>query len=518
MRASPLRLALLLLLAGCVQQLVARPPSEDESTAPLDPSSLRVLVHNVYLMPGAAGFGRAPGRLNRAKAIGAAGYVEPFDIIVLNELFDEEKGYDASGTLLDRLKKKGFRHQTPIVGRTTVDPEWDETAGKHSRWAALSGGVAVASRYPIVEQKQYIFAASCGEDNFANKGFAYVRIDLGEQTVHVVGTHLQADTASCWDSADVRTRQLEAMATYLADQSIGDQLLIIAGDMNVDRGSEEYAKMLEILQVAPPTFTGHGYSADPGENDLVGFRDGLAAKPRHLDYAFARGGGAAQPFHNRTLTPSLPFPSTWRAKWWIGTRWVMRESDEFSDHFPIAAAFDETKLPEHRARTRRYDRISFVSRVVEGKPRLGRKNRRTGYLHARYRDRSWRTEFDVVRAYDHQYVDPYCLTFGNYFPESYKRVRATIRANAAPEYYWVPGDYRRPHSPYKMRRTERDHHPLWMERPHKGRGCLENGDIVSFHHGRVGVIAAGDDHVLWVSDKEEPAGMSAEFIVDLKQK
>lgn len=71
------------------------------------------------------------------------------------------------------------------------------------------GGVIIVSRYPIVNEAQYVFPDCSGTDCFANKGVNYAEIIKGGEAYHVFATHtasFDTDTARAY-----RQKQFQQM-------------------------------------------------------------------------------------------------------------------------------------------------------------------------------------------------------------------------------------------------------------------------------------------------------------------
>ncbi|MDI7234725.1 sphingomyelin phosphodiesterase, partial [Leptospira santarosai] len=132
---------------------------------------IKILSHNVFLLPkGLPGWGNW-GQNERAERIASSNYIRNQDVIVFDEAFDT----NARKILLDGVRSE-YPYQTDVIGRTQED--WDATLGDYRSDAFTNGGVVVVSKWPIEEKIQYIFKErGCGADFFSNKGFAYVRIN-----------------------------------------------------------------------------------------------------------------------------------------------------------------------------------------------------------------------------------------------------------------------------------------------------------------------------------------------------
>ncbi|WP_141924938.1 sphingomyelin phosphodiesterase [Haloactinospora alba] len=227
------------------------------------------------------------GQEQRVQHLADDGVVSGQDVVVFQEAYDNA----TSRQLLDSVSGE-YPHSTPVIGRSTSG--WDATTGY--RWeTSEDGGVAVASTWPIVRQEQHLFSDACGGDWFSNKGFAYVELDSPGGPVHVVGTHLQSEDDGCSEGLDeeVRWSQLDRIRTVLDGQDIpDDEPVYVAGDLNVDRGTDEYARMLDQLGAVGPTHTGAEHSFDPDSNSIAGYRYPDAASEQ-LDHVLPIANGAA---------------------------------------------------------------------------------------------------------------------------------------------------------------------------------------------------------------------------------
>lgn len=215
------------------------PGSEATESVP----HLKVLTTNTMLLPSFLTDGWAQDE--RGALIGSAPYVAGHDVVVFQELFDNS----ASDILMARLK--GYPYRTPVVGRSKDG--WHQTLGDYSSLPYEDGGVAIASRWPMTRQIQYIFDDACGADSLSEKGFAYARLNVNGTPVHVLGTHLQADDDGCDDGEAARTRtsQLKEMRHFVDGLKIpAGEPVIFAGDMNIDRYGREYAGLLRSLGAA----------------------------------------------------------------------------------------------------------------------------------------------------------------------------------------------------------------------------------------------------------------------------
>lgn len=314
-------LACLAALAATSAGLTGSATASAPPTAPAALPQLKVLSHNVMLLPAGA------GAVNdtRAGLLANASYLRGYDVVVLQELFDNTP----SNTVLSGLAS-AYPNQTPVLGRSRSG--WDQTLGAYSAWTPEDGGVAVLSKWPILKKVQYVYKDACGIEWYSNKGFVYVVLNVNGTKVHVVGTHAAAeDTSTCdpGEPARMRASQFAELDAFLDAQKIpaGEQV-VVTGDLNVIKGSAEYTSMMRALDtVAPTAYAGAPYSWDPTSNGLAHYYyPDYAAE--HLDYVlFRRGNARPATWTNTVLTPTSP---PWQ--------YDGRTFDDYSDHYPVAGS------------------------------------------------------------------------------------------------------------------------------------------------------------------------------------
>lgn len=294
------------------------------TAAPVVPE-LKVLTYNTFLM--STTLFPNWGQEQRAKAIAAADFFQGNDVVVLQEALDNQ--------VSERLKSDAARlypHQTPVVGRSKDG--WDATGGKYSNFTAEDGGVTVLSKWPIVRKEQILFENGCGADWLANKGFAYVVLNVGGATVHLVGTHAQSTDTRCRDGEAVsdRAKQFRQIAAFLDAKKIPPtEEVMVAGDMNVDSHSAEYASMLDNAGLdAADQRTGHEYSFDTKKNSIASYR--YPTDPQEdLDYVLHRRGHARPSGWKNTVLVEQSAP-------WTVTSWGKSYTyTNLSDHYPVIA-------------------------------------------------------------------------------------------------------------------------------------------------------------------------------------
>jgi sphingomyelin phosphodiesterase len=284
------------------------------------PNDFKLLQHNVFLLPELVSYW---GQDQRADYMSTADYFKGHDALLLNELIDNGN----SDMLLENLSKE-YPYQTPVLGRSMSG--WDETRGSYSNFVPEDGGVAIISKWPIVEKIQHVYANGCGVDYYANKGFVYAKVQKGDKFYHLISTHAQAEDTGCdqGEGAKIRYSQFQEINDFIKNKNIPkDEVVFIGGDFNVmKRDTKEYNSMLSTLNVNAPTeYLGHSSTWDPETNSITGYNYPDYA-PQHLDYIFVEK-GHKQPssWVNETITPKSP---TWKA---------IYEYNDYSDHYPVKA-------------------------------------------------------------------------------------------------------------------------------------------------------------------------------------
>lgn len=306
--------------------LVAVAPSATAADAPaasVDTPALKVLSYNAFLF--SKNLYPNWGQDHRAEAIPDADFFQGKDVVVLQEAFDNSSSDALKANAADR-----YPHQTPVMGRSKDG--WDATGGAYSSVTPEDGGVTVLSKWPIQRKEQYVYKDACGSDAFSNKGFVYTQLDVNGTKVHVVGTHAQSTDPGCGsgEAAATRAQQFKEMDAFLDAKNIlaGEQV-IVAGDLNVDSHSDEYASMLADGGFAPADGrSGHPYSFDTQDNSIASER--YPDDPREdLDYVLHRKGHAR--------------PASWRnevvkeqsAPWTVSSWGKEYTYTNLSDHYPL---------------------------------------------------------------------------------------------------------------------------------------------------------------------------------------
>ena len=115
------------------------------------------------------------------------------------------------------------------------------------------GGLLTLARLPIVNQvfepyqERGFWYTPMLLDTLFYKGMSITEFKLAEISIVVINTHLLANFAGNWDRhgmyAHVEEKQLHQLAKTVREQP-ADTLVIVAGDLNIPRGSELYQEFL----------------------------------------------------------------------------------------------------------------------------------------------------------------------------------------------------------------------------------------------------------------------------------
>ncbi|MEV0786355.1 sphingomyelin phosphodiesterase [Streptomyces sp. NPDC050423] len=302
--------------------LVAAAPQASAADAP----PLRVLTYNTFLM--STNLYPNWGQAHRAAEIPKADFFRGNDVVVLEEAFD-----NSASDALTRNASAQYPYHTPVVGRSKSG--WDATSGAYSSATPEDGGVTILSKWPVLRQEQHIYKDACGSDWWSNKGFAYVELNVNGAKVHVVGTHTQSTDPGCasGEAAGDRALQFRQIDAFLDAKNIpASEQVIVAGDLNVDSHSPEYASMLANAGLTgADSRTGHPYSFDTRDNSIAAER--YPDDPREdLDHVLHRTGHARPAGWTNEVVKEESAP--WTVSSW-GTDYTYTN---LSDHYPLVAS------------------------------------------------------------------------------------------------------------------------------------------------------------------------------------
>ncbi|WP_061235238.1 sphingomyelin phosphodiesterase [Leptospira weilii] len=358
---------------------------------------IKILSHNVFLLPKMLpGWGNW-GQNERAQRIVSSNYIQNQDVIVFDEAFDT----DSRKILLEGVRSE-YPYQTDVIGRTKKG--WDATLGLYRFDAFTNGGVVIVSKWPIEEKIQHIFKEKgCGADFFSNKGFAYVRINKNGKKFHIIGTHVQAQDSSCANLGIVsRMNQFSEIRSFIDSKKIPkDEMVLIAGDLNVIKGSREYYWMLYTLNVNNPRYVGVPFTWDTKTNEITAFYY-EKEEPVYLDYILVSKSHFQPP-----VWQNLAYDPISAKTWTVGGY----TSDEFSDHYPVYGfIYADSSTPTKSGRKRKYDRVSFVS-AATGRRIQASSKKSNAWLKVNATTETDLTKFNLVQTNDPD-SNPSCMKSG----------------------------------------------------------------------------------------------------------
>ncbi|MCW8346941.1 sphingomyelin phosphodiesterase [Vibrio sp. ZSDZ65] len=234
-------------------------------------------------------------------------YVKGYDVLALQEVF-------ASGreAFLRELAKE-YPYQTKMLDKDGFN--------------IYDGGVIIVSRYPIVNEAQYVFPDCTGTDCFADKGVNYAEVIKGGQAYHVFATHTASfDTDTAREYRQRQFQQIRALATSLKIPI--NEAVIYSGDFNVNKLKfpGDYQQMIANLSAVEPSYSGYTASTfDPRINNFAGEALSGGENVEYLDYVMVSNEYGKKSFNdNRVDVPRSTADSLW-------THYNL------SDHFPVTA-------------------------------------------------------------------------------------------------------------------------------------------------------------------------------------
>ncbi|WP_080618285.1 sphingomyelin phosphodiesterase [Leptospira santarosai] len=373
---------------------------------------VKILSHNVSLMPTQLPGWADWGQKERAEQIASSDYIKNQDVIVFESLSDP----NTRKILLDGIRSQ-YPYQTDAVGRTRSG--WNATLGTYRQSTSADGGVVIVSQWPIEEKVQYIFNnPGCGAESSYNKGFTYVRINKNGKKFHVIGTQVQTVGPACSDlGRSARRSQFGNIKDFINTKTIpADELVLIAGDMNVTRGSIEYYEMLTNLNVSEPKYAGIPFTQDPKANSFTALKHS-GSEPVYTNYVLvSKSYFQPQVWQNLAYDPISP-------KIWKGSNGHI--SYELSDSYPVYGfVYADSTTPTKSGHKRKYDQVSFVS-LSTGKRIQADSKKPNGWLKADTTTETEFTKFNLVQPSDPN-SNPFCMESG------YVRIEPSAYLN----YFW----------------------------------------------------------------------------------
>lgn len=240
----------------------------------------------------------------------------------------------ARRALIKNFKKIGYLYHTTVANRSLTK--------------AWSSGVIVFSKYPIEETKDLQDTVKgtirSNPDVMAAKEAQYVKNIKDGVSYNIFATHPNASYIFNQDTGvplhdigrEIKKVQLKELKRFIDAQEISPhEPVIIAGDMNFDMITEqkqspqnnEYAYMLEVLNVTDPEKIGHPYTFDNQTNEWT--KHGR----RYLDYVLYSN---AHRKPKRAMIEIICLKTQGVIKCEKGKEGSYRD---LSDHYPVIADF-----------------------------------------------------------------------------------------------------------------------------------------------------------------------------------
>lgn len=235
--------------------------------------NLRLITFNVMMLPSGK-----KKHIRRARRIVAALLDGGYDIVCLQELFDE----DVRDEFVDGLKPF-----LPHIVKKCDD----------GNWFRQDSGLFIASKYPIMNHLFEAYWEYAGTDGLAEKGISMFRLNLNSLiegvSLVVFNTHMQSDK-HLGENEAVRRRQLRQVRNmfrqcFCLKDNLDTTGAVFMGDLNIEGDSPEYHRMIEQLgsirdlyRIKNPRFK--GYTWDYKVNDMIHHKN---REQLRLDYIFA---------------------------------------------------------------------------------------------------------------------------------------------------------------------------------------------------------------------------------------
>lgn len=194
-----------------------------------------------------------------------AGRADGADVVVLQEAFTSRTGIFNDKALREVMRKSGYRHVAAgedsilTTGAASLIEFATNTSVKDPPRGALSSGVVVFSRHPIVTTRSMSFGELCSIDDCAsNKGVLYVRVALPDgRDAELWATHMQAQK----DLDRIRVKQVAKFGEFIAKTSTGAPFQFFVGDFNF-RSTGRFESFTRFRDAAGATHAGQSCAGE----------------------------------------------------------------------------------------------------------------------------------------------------------------------------------------------------------------------------------------------------------------
>lgn len=191
-------------------------------------NSHKLLFYNTYLMD--TTFKSYPLIEKRASELGRMIAKDEYDIVCLCEVFTS----NVNRYIKENIVSRGNR-------------SWQEAFGPDSDWRNISGGLyglVSGNNQNLLDYKNKAYSdGGEGADEFANKGWMLMEIDLGPGILDIYVTHADAGK----EDVDSRKKQLTELTSAIRNRQREKpkNITMAVGDFNVYSGEEEYGWLLK---------------------------------------------------------------------------------------------------------------------------------------------------------------------------------------------------------------------------------------------------------------------------------
>ena len=281
---------------------------------------VKIVSYNTFLLPGYTL--RRTNQNVRAHLIGKYFADKNVDIICFQEIYRPKYFW-----AIKRMLKEAYPYDTGLPVKSWFKP--------------ANSGLVVFSKYPITSKVFYRFTNLIAADQFSSKGYQLLKIKLGpDKYIKLVNAHLQANEGP--DYAEIRKEQLRLIfETSQSDHFSRDYPMVIAGDLNVNKFSDEFQSLLDIFEIDNYKLDGNlRYTYDPKVNTFLRNKTAQFA----YDYILLKKNNSTsevltrlifRPRYYNTSAPRLFNPSKDR-----NDLLLQRHLHSLSDHFGISAVID----------------------------------------------------------------------------------------------------------------------------------------------------------------------------------
>jgi endonuclease/exonuclease/phosphatase family metal-dependent hydrolase len=170
------------------------------------------------------------------------------DIICLQEVFSSHWSSKWKASLLTTIKL--HNQQNPEKQLHTAECPMP----KMKRLHLMDGGLLIISKFPITSSTFHSFDCNPTLLRLADKGFLHAAINVNNQTLHLINTHLHPPEGSLTSKHSINSRkqQISQLKTYLEKSELYDKSsgVVVTGDLNIHQGSEESEQMKSSLEMA----------------------------------------------------------------------------------------------------------------------------------------------------------------------------------------------------------------------------------------------------------------------------